>query len=476
MSTSSIVVFTLQLLTTLILARIFSPEEFGIVSAVTIIISYTDIFWMMGIGPAIVQKKKLDNTDIKTGFTVSFIFGIICFVLVYLLAPYLTQLLKIEEVMILRIIALSFILNSFGVVSLSLLQRNLRFKIIVVKDIISTLSYGFFAIFLGILGFGVWGLVIALLIKYFVATGIAWFMQPIENPLGFSKSSFKKLIHFGGGYTISRFFSVTANQGDYFVIARTLGAHSLGLYNRAYQLMAIPAHLMGQVIDQVFFPVMSKIQNQNNRLSNIFILLTTVFATIYLPMSVLIFLLSEELIIALLGEQWIEASVPLKYLALFLFFRVGYKICDPIFRAKGFVYNRAVIQIIYAMMVVIFSYIGSQWGLIGISLGVALSLVCNYTIMVIITYKLINFNIKDFLRSLIPVILFMFSVIPFLIYLKNILNMTLTNNLMVVLLIIIIFSAWAFLSFIIIYFMFWSEFTKTQVKIVVNYMLNRIKK
>jgi O-antigen/teichoic acid export membrane protein len=476
MSTSSAIVFVIQFITTLILARIFSPEQFGVISAVTIITSYTDIFWMMGIGPALIQKAKLSNHDIRTGFTVSFGFGIICFILMFILSPFLTQFINIDEVMILRVIALSFIINSFGVVPLSLLQKEMRFKTIIVKDVISAISYGCIAIILGIYGLGVWALVFALLTKYIISTAVAWYACPTKLNFGFRKESFKSLVHFGGGYTISRFFSVTASQGDYFVITRTMGAYSLGIYNKAYQLIAIPANLIGQVIDQVFFPAMSKIQNENKRLSDIFIFSTSALCVIYLPLSILIYLFSDEIVIFLLGSQWVETSTPLKLLALFMFFRVGYKISDPIFRAKGAVYNRAAIQLVYATMVVAFSFVGSPWGLKGITLGVAGALVFNYIILTVITHRLIGFKIGEYIRCVIPIMLVTLFITPVMSYIKSLLNTVLSNEIMAGFLLIIILSSWISLSVFVIYLKVWPQSIKAQINRLVLYFLDKFKK
>src|SRR5690606_23614693 len=149
----------------------------------------------------------------------------------------------------------------------------------------------------------------------------------------------------------------------------------------------VPARLVGQVIDQVFFPAMSRIQDDNKRLSNIFILATTALSIIYLPLSMFFFVFAEELILILLGTGWVDAAMPFKILCLSIFFRVVYYISDPIFRSKGKVYYRAFIQAIYAAMFIGFSFLGSLWGLVGISVGVSVALFINYLILVTKTYQ-----------------------------------------------------------------------------------------
>lgn len=453
MSISSVISFVLQFITTMVLARIFTPEQFGIVSAITIITSYTDIFWKVGIGPAIVQKKELTNNDINTGFITTITFGLLATALVNIFAPFLVKVINIDQVQVLRIISLSFIINSFGVIPLSIIQREMRFRIIMMKDILSSLVYTITAIILGICGFQVWGLVVALLMKYIIATLIPLIYYPIKinKSLSFNLASFKSMMKFGMGYSLSQFLSVTTSQGDYFVVTNVMNSYLLGIYTKAYQLMTVPANLIGQVVDQVFFPVMSKIQDNDRRLSDIYILSTALFSLLYFPVSIIIYLFSSEIVSLILGAKWIEVSVPFKILSLSLFFRVGYKICDPLFRAKGKVYNRALIHLVNAIITVMLAFIGSSWGLSGVAVGVSVALVINYAILSIKTYKIIKFNLNEYILCLLPFIILSSITIPLMKNVKNYLNIIILNNSLGTLVSLILTLGVLFILILIIY-------------------------
>lgn len=461
MSISSVIVFVLQFLTTLVLARIFTPKEFGIVSAVTIITSYTDIFWNVGVGPAIIQKKDLQQEDIRTGFTSTMGLGLLATIAIVSTSSLLIKFINIENAMVLNIIAFSFIINSFGVVPISILKREMRFDIVLKNNVIGSLCYAVVAIILGIAGLGVWALVTALLLKYVISTVIAWLACPIKLSFGFNKESFKQLIKFGFGYSLSQFFSVTAGQGDYFVVTRVMGSYALGIYNRAFQLMIVPVTLFGQVIDQVFFPVMSKIQDDNRRLCDIFILVTALLALLYFPMGAGIYLFSKEIVLILLGPKWIEATIPLRILSLSLFFRVGYKISDPLFRAKGVVYNRALIQLIQAIMVIITSFIGVKWGLFGVSVGVTISFILNYIIITRKTHELVKFKTIIYLRCVLPAMIVSDSLIVVMICIKKMLNLILLNENIILICMIGIFCVLVLIITIIIYYI-WPESIRKQ--------------
>lgn len=462
MSVSSGVVFIIQIITTTILARIFTPTQFGIVSAVTIITSYTDIFWRIGIGPAIVQKKDLNSDDINTGFTTSVIFGTIATILVVLFSSSLIKIINIENSLVLNVIALSFIINSFGVVPLSILQREMHFTAILKKDVLCSIVYAITALILGVFGFGVWALVIALLIRYIINTIFALYSCPSKARFGFKIRSFKSMIKFGFGFSISQFLSVTTNQSDYFVVSNKMGSYALGIYSKAYQLMTVPANLFGQVLDQVFFPAMSKIQNNDQRLSDIYILSSALLALVYFPVGVCIYLFSDEIILILLGSEWLKAAAPLKVLSLSLFFRVGYKINDPLFRAKGAVYDRAIIHLMQAVATILASFIGVRWGLVGVSVGVLFSLILNFIVISIKTYKLINFDISKYIYCVLPVMVLNGGIILVMKYIMKMLKLFINNGLLNLVLSIGIFCIFFLLLVLVIYFFVWPESIKSQ--------------
>src|SRR5699024_10627924 len=119
----------------------------------------------------------------------------------------------------------------------------------------------------------------------------------------FHKSSAKELLFFGGGYTIARLSNQFALQADNLVVGKWLGSSALGLYSRAYQLMVMPANLFGQVMDKVLFPVMSKIQDEKEKLTQSFKIGITAVAFFTIPVGIMIALLSHEIVIILFGRQ-----------------------------------------------------------------------------------------------------------------------------------------------------------------------------
>lgn len=390
--------FALQFLTTLFLARIFTPEEFGILSAVLILVSFADIFWQAGVGPSVVQSSSLTQRDVSTAITASLILGVTVACLMLVSSPALGSLLTLDA-RVLMVVSLTFVLNSVGAVPTALLQRRLKFGVLVIKDLVETVTYAAVAVILGLLDFGIWGLVGAILARCISGVVVAWTASPPKTRLGFSRASARRIVNFGGGVTLSRVLNTMARNADYLVIILTMDTRSLGLYSRVYQLVTIPANLTGKIIDQVFFPAMSRMQNANERIGRIHVVTTGFLAMLYFPIGVIVYFFSSEIVVILLGEQWIEAGPVLQVFCLFMFFRVAYKLGEPVAKAKGAVYLNALMQFVYALSVLFLAWMGSNHGLFGVAVGVGLALIINYVMVTLYVHRAVDFDIREYLTA-----------------------------------------------------------------------------
>lgn len=405
-------VFIIQFITTLILARIFTPLEFGIVGAILIFTSFTDIILNFGVNSAVIQKKNLTNQDINTAKTISVIIGLIATVSTLVLSDIISNFLRIESSLYIELISLGFIINSLGIVPSAIFQREFKFKYIVIKDIISTIVFGVTAIIFGILDHGLFALIYAYLLKYLTSTLLILYLNNLRYKFEFSILSAKKILQYGWWQTVSDFFNVIGNQGDNLVINRNLGNFELGLYSRMYQLGAISAFILGQVIDMVFFPYYSKNQDNLEKIAKIYLTLKALALLIYIPLSLILFIFSEEIILLLLGPNWIDGAIVFQILSLTMVFRFLYKLSDPIFRALGKTYLRAKLQIVFAVLIIIASLMGTKWGLVGVSIGVSLVLIMNYFLITIYTLKLLNIKITKLTEILFPqLVIFIIAII-----------------------------------------------------------------
>ncbi|MDD2268375.1 MAG: lipopolysaccharide biosynthesis protein [Eubacteriales bacterium] len=399
---SSGIVFVIQFLTMIILARIYSPDEFGLLSKITIITSFADVFCQLGLGAAIVQKKECTENDYKTVAFTSIILGAITTCIVGLFSVPISEMVKIENYSFLKLIAPAFLIMSISVLPTARLQKDMRFNIIVAKDIISYLCYAVTCIVLGIFGLGIVGLILGLLAKYIISTLIIIVYGKYPLSMKFYRASFMSMFKFGTGFSLCKICSVATDQSDYYAIARTLDNTNLGLYNKAFQLISTPISLIGQGIDQVFFSSFSKIQNDEKRIGDLFISVSAVTGLVCSIVSVCFFYSSGIIVNLLFGKEWINATVPISILSLAIFCRSSIKITDPIMRAKGYVYPRALFHCINTILTVFAAFCGSSYGLLGISIGVVIAQIMNYFINVFYISRKLHIDIVRYMRSTLP--------------------------------------------------------------------------
>ncbi|MEX2232409.1 MAG: lipopolysaccharide biosynthesis protein [Cyclobacteriaceae bacterium] len=384
-----------------VLARLITPNDFGLMGIALIVIEFAKMISHMGVGPALVQRKEVERRHLVTGFTLSLLIGGFFAFLLLLTSPYIAVFFGMPELKkALQVLSVVFVIDSFTLIAQALMQRSMKFKMSSAIEVTSyIIGYGAVGIFLGHLGWGVWALVAASLGQSLVLTALLLFVQPFPKVFGFELKAFRELIFFGGGFTIAKIANYLATQGDNLVVGRMLGATALGIYGRAYQFMVMPASLFGNALDKALFPAMAKVQDHQARLAKAYLTGVSLIALIAFPCSIMMFFLAPEIVMLLLGPDWTEVILPFQILACSLFFRMSYKMSDSLSRATGTVYRRAWRQIIYAVMVLTGSYIGQLWGVYGVACGVAVALVGNFLLMASLSLQLTNITWFEMLKA-----------------------------------------------------------------------------
>jgi O-antigen/teichoic acid export membrane protein len=372
-----------QLLLLVVLARELSPADFGVVQAALVVIGLGRLLTESIVGPALVQRPTISDRLVRTGGTIAIACGLVTAAVIFVSAPLLASLFNTERfVPVVRVLSISFLIQAIGVVSESLLQRELKFGRLAHAAVWSfVVGYAAVGVVLGLAGAGVWALVGANIAQLAVFTGLLLVFRPVSLRPSFDRASTRVLMHYGGGFTLGRFFNYAALQGDYVVVGSTLSATALGIYGRAYQLLATPAMLLGQVIDRVLFPMQAEIQHDRTRLANQYRRAVSLVAIVMLPLSAFVFILAPEIVAVTLGDRWGGVVTPLRFLSISLLARASYKLSDTLARALGLVYARAARQLAYAVLVVVGALIGQRWGVSGVAAGVAVAVIVNFGLM-----------------------------------------------------------------------------------------------
>lgn len=401
----------LQLMSILVLARILTPKEFGVVGIGAAIIAFLRIFSEVGVGPALVQKESITSQDIKTANMLSLVLGGILTGLLYYLSDNISVFFKMDDLaIILKVLAFTLPVISYSIVGQSLLQRHFDFKKLSSITFLSYLiAYGFVSVYLALHGYGLWSLVAALWVQSTLFLVLTLIVCKDAATIGFSLASARGMLKYGLGYSIARLCNYAAGQGDNLIVGKLLGSESVGLYGRAYQIMSMPAILFGSVVDKVFFPLMSNMRGDKVKLEKLYLSSIYFSLLIFIYLSGYIFIFSDQIIYGLFGEGWSYVSTLIEIMSVGLYFRIGYKFSDCLTMAVGKVYQRAGVQFLYALSVLIFVIIGCQWGLTGAAIGVVTAIALNYLMMLFLVWNILRFKLLDVLFRHLKVLL-LFSV------------------------------------------------------------------
>src|SRR5690625_2864821 len=297
-----------------VLARLLTPEEYGIIGAALIIVNLAQIFVQLGVGPALVQLPNIVSRHIQSALTISIVIGISFGGLIAVLAPQFARFFGASELTdVLRVLSIVFPLASLAAVGRSLLQRSMNFRTLAFIDLISfSCGYGLVGIATAAGGLGVWALVAANIGQTLLATTLVLYGMRSSLRFGWHRGEVQELLVYGAGHSLARIANYLANQADNLIVGRQLPSESLGLYTRAYQLMMLPTNLIGQVLDRVMFPAFASIQEKPERLGRAFVLSQGIVALTALPLTALMFVLAPDIVAVLLGSLWLDGGEPFR--------------------------------------------------------------------------------------------------------------------------------------------------------------------
>lgn len=393
-----------QLVAIMALGRLLTPAEFGLMGAATVVIAGSQIVSQVGVGPAIIQRRELDQTHVRVAVTLSAILGLLLGTIVWFGASTIAGFYRMPELEpVLRAVAFLFPLDGLNTVAKSILTRELRFRLYIALDVTAyVLGYALVGVVMAWLGFGVWALVAANLMQVIVRTIAMYAATRHSLRPSFDRQAARDLLSFGFGHSMAQIGTLFSQQGDNLVVGRWLGPAALGIYGRAYNLMVMPASAFGRIINRVLFPVMSQVQDERDRLANAYERALAIVAFISLPLSAFLWVVAPEFIAVVLGPKWGGVVLPFRLFSIGLLFRMSSKISDACAKAAGEVYIRALLQHGYAAMVVVGAIIGQQWGVGGVAVAVSIAMGLNWLSMAWLCRSVTGLSWLRFARAQVP--------------------------------------------------------------------------
>ena len=364
----------LQLGIGIMLTRLLTPADFGLVGMVYIFSGFAGIFSELGIGSAIIQKHGISNRELSSAFWLNVISGAMLTTTMILAAPFLAAFFKEPRLTVLaQVISATFLISSLSIVHFSLLQKEFRFRDIAVIENVSYVIGGVAAIIAALIGFAVWSLVMQVLVTVTVKTLTCTFYSKWKPERIFVWSAIRGLLPFSLNLTAANVLNYWIRNADNLLIGKFLGEVQLGIYTRAYMFMLLPVQQISGVVCRVMFPAFSSIQDDIPRMKTIYLKVIRIIALAAFPASLGLMAVVNFFVLALLGPEWSEVIPILQVLCVL-------SLSQSLGRTTGFIYKslgRTDIHLkwtIYCGAVYILSFtIGLQWGTIGVAYAYVIS-------------------------------------------------------------------------------------------------------
>lgn len=300
-----------------ILARLLTPSDYGLIGMLTIFLAISSTFVNSGFTQALIQKKDSDEKDFSTSFYFNLGVGFIFYLLLFIAAPLIAGFYNQEKLIPLtRVLGLVVLINSFSVVQRAMLTIKIDFRTQSRATILAVIISGLLGIYLAYTGYGVWALVAQSILKAFFEAIFLWYYAqwiPLER---FHFERFKGLFNFGSKLLISGLLNTVFNNLYSIIIGKSFSVADLGFYTRATQLNNLPSINVTNVIRNVAFPILSKVQNDNLKLKETFKIVLKSVAFIVFPIMCGIGVLASPLVSVLLTEKWLDVVWMLQFLVI----------------------------------------------------------------------------------------------------------------------------------------------------------------
>lgn len=403
---SGVTIQIINYCTTILLARILTPKDFGLIASVLILISFVDIIKDLGFGMALVQREENSQLQYSSVFWFNIFFGA-CFTLLFVvLSSDISKFYNQEELKnITPFLALGFFITSLHMVHGVILTKNYKFDTLSKGATLSALFSGVLSLVLVFFNFSVWALVIRNLSSRLFTLFYYYYCLDWKPSLQFSIKSLKNLLSYSVNFTGSKVLQYWSKKIDDILIGKFLGTESLGIYSKAFSFIVFPWTSFKSYIASVLFVSLSDLKN-DSELGEIYIKFSIGLSSVLFPLCFGIFAVSEEFILVLIGERWIDTIALVKIFCIASIVQaIGFPnlLLNAVGKANLVFRITICTRFIYLLFILLGFYMG---GLINVTIFVSIGMIINVLTFNYFALKEINMPLFTLVKFLVPFLLF----------------------------------------------------------------------
>lgn len=393
-------------ISTVIVARILVPEDYGLIATSGIFIGFLLMVSDMGLATGLINKTKVRDEEYLVVFWFSVTLNLLLFILIYFMAPFIADFYN-EPLLtdIIRVSALMLIFSPLKLIPNVVLMREMDFKYSAFVQMGSQATVVVAVIVLATNGYGVWSLVYSVLLgQVFQVLAYIPRMKPVTG-FDLSLSKVSDTIGFGSKVMVSKLLWYFNNQSATFLIGSSLGQKSLGYYDMANTLAVAPLSKIGAIFNRVAFPAISKVKGDKSHVAQIFITMHKYLLLVSIPIFTAVIIAAEEVVGFLFTEKWLPIVPILQAMAIMNIFKLSGMLIPSVLEGVGRPGEVLVYQIISAACTPLFIFIGLSWGLMGAVYAMLILSPCLYIYLQSRVLKNLEIKLYDFIQSVLPILL-----------------------------------------------------------------------
>jgi O-antigen/teichoic acid export membrane protein len=306
----------LRLGSLMVLARLLSPKDFGLVGMITAFTGVLGLFQDFGLSSAAVQRTNVTEEQISTLFWINVLLGALLGLIVLAMAPAIAAFYHEPRLLAMTaVLASGFLVQAVGTQHSALLKRQMRFTSLAVISIVSSIVGITIAIGGAAAGYGYWALVAMAVTSPLVATFGFWLATGWFPGMPRRRAGIRSMVHFGGTLTLNSLVAYIAYNAEKVMIGRFWGAEAIGIYGRAYQLIHMPTDNLNSAVGDVAFSALSRLQDDPIRFKSYFLKGFSLVLGLTLPITIVCALFADDLVLCLLGPKWKDTAAIVRLLA-----------------------------------------------------------------------------------------------------------------------------------------------------------------
>ena len=386
---------------TIIVMRLLQPDDYGLMAMAGFFVSLCLLLNEMGMAGAIIQAKTVTETLLRQVLGLVLLINGALFVLLIACSPLIATFFDESRlVSIVSVLAIQFLVISFSVVPSALLTRAMDFRARSLVELFSMVLSSFITLYLAWTGKGVWALVIGSISNIVLRTIGFNIARPSIHVPSFNFKGFGDRAKFGGYISLNRILWYLYSQADIFIVGKLLGKTVLGYYSVAMHVASLPMQKIGGILHQVALPAYSQLQDNRELAAQYALKASKAIAFVAFPVFFGISSVAPEIVQLALGDKWVNAILPLQLLSLVIPLRTVQISIGPALNGLGRPDVNVRNLIVACIVMPLAFFIGTRWGLLGVSLGWIIGYSIWFVYMLTKALPIIGISLGRFLGTL----------------------------------------------------------------------------